>query len=203
MNFNRTAWHPTFIGCTVTIVFPFGAISHSLPRIENFGETNMKMLIAAAIAAFAFSGIVQAAEMKFPSDEPVASITLPDDWKANETDTGMEVTTADGSIYLAVDVAEPKDTEQVAKDAIEWLGGQGVTVDPATQKESQDKINGRDIFFLDWKGKDKEGDASIGLAALVLTADTVLVFTYWGDPAGEQKNGAAILGVLKSITPVE
>jgi glucose/arabinose dehydrogenase len=163
----------------------------------------MKMLIAAAVAAFAFAGFAQAAEMKFPSDEPVASITLPDGWTANETDTGMEVTTADGSIYLAVDVAEPKDTEQVAKDAIVWLGSQGVTVDPATQKESQDKLNGRDIFYLDWKGKDKEGDTSVGLAALVLTAETVLVLTYWGDPAAEQANGAAIVGVLKSIKPVE
>ena len=140
----------------------------------------MKTLIAAALAAFAFSGMVQAAEMKFPSSEPVASITLPDGWKANETDSGMEVTTPDESIYLAVDIAEPK-----------------------TEKQSQDKLNGRDIFFIDWKGKDKEGDASVGLAALVLTADTVLVFTYWGDPAEEKKNGAAVLGILQSIKPVE
>lgn len=163
----------------------------------------MKTLIAAALAAFAFSGMVQAAEMKFPSSEPVASITLPDGWKANETDSGMEVTTPDESIYLAVDIAEPKETEQVAKEAIEWLGGEGVTVDPKTEKQSQDKLNGRDIFFIDWKGKDKEGDASVGLAALVLTADTVLVFTYWGDPAEEKKNGAAVLGILQSIKPVE
>ena len=113
----------------------------------------------------------------------------------------MEVSTADGSIYLAVDVAEPKDTEQVVKEAIEWLGTQGVTVDPATQKQNQDKLNGRDIFYVDWKGKDKEGDASVGLAALVLTAETVLVLTYWGDPAEEQKNAAAVGGVLTSIKP--
>ena len=163
----------------------------------------MKSLIAAALAAFAFAGMTQAAEMKFPSSEPVASITLPDGWKANETESGMEVSTPDESIYLAVDIAEPKETEQVAKEAIEWLGSEGVTVDPASQKESQDKINGRDIFFLDWKGKDKEGEASIGLAALVLTADTVLVLTYWGDPAEEKKNGAAVLDILKSIKPVE
>ena len=163
----------------------------------------MKSLIISALAALAFAGMAQAAEMKFPSEEPVASITLPDGWQANETESGMEVTTADGSIYLSVDVAEPKDTEKVITDAVEWLGTQGVTVDPATQNESEGKLNGRDIFYLDWKGKDKEGDASVGLAALVLTAETILVLTYWGDPAQEDKNMEAIGGVLNSIKPVE
>ena len=161
----------------------------------------MKLLIIAATAALLFAANASAAEMNFPSSDPVASITLPDGWTANETDSGMEVTTADGSIYLAVDIAEPKDTEQVVKEAVEWLGTQGVTVDLGSEKQSQDKINGRDIFYVDWKGKDKEGDASVGLAALVLTAETVLVLTYWGDPAEEQKNAAAVGGVLKSIKP--
>lgn len=163
----------------------------------------MKSLLIAAVAALLFVTAGHAAEMKFPSSEPVASITLPDGWTANETETGMEVTTADGSIYLAVDIAEPKETEQVVKEAVEWLGTQGVTVDLASQKQSQDKINGRDIFYVDWKGKDKEGDASVGLAALVLTAETVLVLTYWGDPAEEKKNASAVGGVLNSIKPAE
>lgn len=163
----------------------------------------MKSLAMVAAATFLFATSACAGEMKFPGSDPVASITLPDGWTANETDSGMEVTTADGSIYLAVDVAEPKDTEQVAKEAVEWLGTQGVTVDPATQKQNQDKLNGRDIFYVDWKGKDKEGDASVGLAALVLSAETVLVLTYWGDPAEEQKNAAAIGGMLNSINPAE
>jgi hypothetical protein len=163
----------------------------------------MKSLFIAAAAALMLATTATAAEMKFPSAEPVASITLPDTWTANETDTGMEVTTADGSIYLGVDIAEPKDTEQVVKEAIDWLGTQGVTVDLATQKQSEAKINGRDIFFIEWKGKDKEGDASVGLAALVLSAETVLVFTYWGTPGEEQKNATAISDVLNSIKPVE
>lgn len=163
----------------------------------------MRFLVIAATAALLFATAAQAAEMKFPSTEPVASITLPDGWTPNETDTGMEVQSADGSIYLSVDVAEPKDTEQVAKDAIDWLSKEGVTVDLSTQKQSQDKINGRDIFYIDWKGKDKEGDASVGLAALVLSAETVLVLTYWGTPGEEDKNVAAIVGILKSIKPVE
>lgn len=163
----------------------------------------MKFLLAAAAAALMFASTATAAEMKFPSSEPVASITMPDSWTANETDTGMEVTTADGSIYLGVDIAEPKDTEHVVKDAITWLGTQGVTVDLATQKQNQGKINGRDIFSADWSGKDKDGAASVGVAALVLTEETVLVFTYWGTAGEEDKNAAAIGEVLNSIKPVE
>jgi hypothetical protein len=163
----------------------------------------MKLLAIAATAALLFATAAQAAEMKFPSSDPVASITLPDGWTPNETDTGMEVTSADESIYLSVDVAEPKETEQVVKDSIAWLGTQGVTVDLSTQKQNQDKINGRDMFYVDWSGKDKEGPASVGLAALVLSADTVLVLTYWGTPGEEEKNASAIMGILNSIKPAE
>lgn len=163
----------------------------------------MKFLAIAATAALLFANAVQAGEMKFPSSDPVASITLPDGWTPSETDTGMQVSSADESIYLSVDVAEPKDTEQLIKDAIAWLGTEGVTVDLSTQKQNQDKINGRDMFYIDWSGKDKEGPASVGVAALVLSAETVLVLTYWGTAGEEDKNAAAIVGILKSIKPVE
>jgi hypothetical protein len=185
-------------------VYRLGTIFSRLPAATRLhGEIGMRFLAIAAAAALLFATAAQAAEMKFPSTDPVASITLPDGWTPNETDTGMEVQSADGSIYLSVDVAEPKDTEQVAKDAIDWLSKEGVTVDLSTQKQSEDKINDRDIFYIDWKGKDKEGDASVGLAALVLSAETVLVLTYWGTPGEEDKNVAAIVGILKSIKPVE
>ena len=49
----------------------------------------MKLLAIAATAALLFATAAQAAEMKFPSSDPVASITLPDGWTPNETeDTG-------------------------------------------------------------------------------------------------------------------
>ena len=85
-------------------------------------------------------------------------------------------------------------------DAITWLGEQGVTVDPATSKKSEDKVNGKDIFFVSWSGKDKDGPASVGLATMVLNAKTVLVFTYWGTKGEEEKSLPAINSILNSVT---
>jgi opacity protein-like surface antigen len=163
----------------------------------------MKTLILAAAAALFLSASAQAAVMTIPSDDPVASMMLPDDWDAHETDTGMEVNSADGSVYFAVDIAEAKDTSQTIDDAAKFLDTQGVSIDTNTQKYSEEKLNGRDIIYIAWDGQDKDGPASIGLAALVLNAKTVLVLTYWGTKGDEDKNTAAIGKILNSIKSIE
>ena len=48
-----------------------------------------KLILAAAVLLLATTSY--AAEMKFPSDAPVASVTFPDTWKPQETDTGIDV----------------------------------------------------------------------------------------------------------------
>ncbi len=115
-----------------------------------------------------------------------------DDWKTNETGTGIEINSADNSVYLAIDVASPKKTGDMIDEAAKFLDKQGVTIDEKTQKYTEDKLNGKDIIYIEWAGKDKDGPASVGLAALVLDEKTVAVLTYWGTPGQEEKNTAAV-----------
>ena len=140
-----------------------------------------------------------AAKFKFPSDAPIAAVTIPDDWDSGETESGVEATSPDEAVYLSIDVADAKSIDGVMDDAVEWLGEQGITVEASTVKKNEDKLNGKDIFYVEWDGKDKDGPASIGLAALVLNADTILVLTYWGTKGEEEKSTAAIGKILNSI----
>lgn len=162
----------------------------------------MKAPITAAFVACLLASGAFAGELRFPSDEPVASITFPDDWtSAKETETGIDATSPDDSIYLAVDVADAKDTDAVVKDAIDYLAGQGVTVDAATAKQDEGTLNGMKVFNVDWDGTDKDGPVSISLAALVVNAEKVLVVTYWGTKGEQEKNGAAMGAILNSLKP--
>lgn len=163
----------------------------------------MKKLFVAATTALmlaALAGNANASNYKFPSDDPVAAVVIPDDWESGETESGVEATSPDEAVYLSIDVADAKSIDSVVDDAITWLGEQGVTVDPATSKKSEDKVNGKDIFFVSWSGKDKDGPASVGLATMVLNAKTVLVFTYWGTKGEEEKSLPAINSILNSVT---
>lgn len=160
----------------------------------------MKTALALTAAWIFLAGTAVAGEIQFPSDEPVASITFPDGWGEKETESGIDATSPDDSIYLAVDVTEPKDTTQTVTDAVEWLKGLGVTVDGSSAKEVEGTLNGMPVFNIDWDGTDKDGPVSISLAA-VAVGEKILVVTYWGTKGEQEKNGAAMSAIINSLKP--
>lgn len=156
-------------------------------------------LIAASIPAFA-----DAATMKFPSDAPVASITIPDSWQPEETETGVQATSSDTAIYFSVDVADSKSMDKVTSDAIDFLAKSGVTVDVKTQKETPvTEVNGLQMTTLDWDGKDGDGPVSVGMAFVSSTGEKALVVTYWGTKGDEDKHDAEIADMMMSIKMTE
>lgn len=164
----------------------------------------MKKTAAFATLAFLLAtGSALAGEIKFPSDEPVATITFPDGWGEKETDTGIDATAPDESIYLAIDVSDPKNTNDTVADTVAWLKGLGVTVDTNSSKESKGKLNGMEAVNVDWDGTDKDGPVSISLAAIAVNPNKVLVVTYWGTKGEQEKNAEAMNSIINSLKPAE
>lgn len=161
----------------------------------------MKNLILAAAAALLLAGTAQAGEISFPSDAPVATMTIPDDWGPKETDTGIDATSPDNAVYLSVDVASAADTDATVKAAIKYLGDQGVTVDDKSAKQENGTLNGLPLFTVSWAGTDKDGAVTIGLAAVTVAADKNLVFTYWGTKGSEDADQAKITDIMRSLKP--
>jgi hypothetical protein len=162
----------------------------------------MKNLAIAAFAALLLSTTAQAAELNFPSDDPVATITIPDSWNPKETETGIDATSDDNSIYLSIDVADAKDTNAVLTDAVKYLADQGVTVDEKSVQQSAGTLNGMPVNNANWDGNDKDGPVTIGLAAVAANADKVLVITYWGSKGDQDKQAAAMGAIVNSLKPV-
>jgi hypothetical protein len=88
----------------------------------------------AAAAALLLSTAAQAKDFSIPSEKPVASITMPDKWSANETDTGLEGTSEDSAVYFAVDIADAANMDKTIQEAAKFLEDQGVKIDEKTQK---------------------------------------------------------------------
>lgn len=166
-------------------------------------ETNpVRTLIIAAAAALLLAPAAHAEIWEFPSNRPLVSVDVPDGWTADESETGLDLNADDGSIYMGIDIAAPKKTEDVVGEAIAYLAGEGITIDETTEQQSEAQINGRDTFFISWSGEDQDGPASIGLAAMVMDEKTVLVFTYWGTKGDEDAHEDAIAHILDTIRPV-
>jgi hypothetical protein len=161
----------------------------------------MKKLVLATMIAALLPAISYAATLKFPSEEPVASITIPDDWGPKETETGVDATSADSAIYISIDVADAKTTDKVIDDALAFLKKNGVKIDGSTQKKSEETVNDMSMTNFDWDGTDSDGDVNVGLSLVAPSEDKLLVITYWGSKGTQEKHGPeleAIIGSLKA-----
>ncbi len=163
----------------------------------------MKTILVAAGIVLLLTTAGQAATLKFPSEAPIAAITIPDDWDPTETETGIEATSPDTAIYFAIDVADEKTSDKVIEDAVTFLEENGVTIDDATQKQSEEIINGMEMSNFDWSGTDSDGDVSIGLSVLSPSAGKLLVITYWGSKSTQAAHAQALLSIISSLQAVK
>jgi hypothetical protein len=161
------------------------------------------MFAATALAIMLVPCVSLAETMKFPSDAPIAQITIPDSWGPEETETGIQATSDDSAIYISIDIADDKTSDKVIDDAVDFLQSNGVKIDEKTQKESEDTINGMKMTNLDWSGTDKDGPASIGLSFLSPKPGKLLVVTYWGTKGEQEKHVKDLLAMIGSLKPVK
>lgn len=157
-------------------------------------KLTLAVLFATALVTPAF-----AKTFKLPDENSVASITIPDAWKSKEIDKGVEAQSADSEVYFAVEATDAKGMEKTVEEAVEYLKGQGVTVDSSTMKQTEGTVNGMKGWDITWNGKDKEGNAIISLTILAVSDKDALIITYWASPEGTKKYDKELGEILNSV----
>jgi hypothetical protein len=170
-------------------------------RISNRGLPLKKtFIIAAAFAVMPF--LAHAETLIFPSDAPIASVTIPDAWGPKETISGIEAKSPDSAIYFSIDVATDKDMDKVIDEAVKFLTDNGVTIDATTQKDSGDvEINGMNFGSIEFDGTDADGPVEVSLGFASPAEGKMLVVTYWGTKATQDAHSADLGEILKSLKP--
>jgi hypothetical protein len=160
-------------------------------------------LLAAAFSAI-LPALAFADTIKFPSEEPIASITIPHSWGPKETETGVDATSDDSAVYFSIDIADSKTTDKVIGDAIDFLTKNGVNIDQSTQKDEGDHVvNGMKMGTLGWSGTDSDGPVDVQLGFLQPNEDKMLVVTYWGSKENDSKHDKEIGAMIQSLVPVK
>lgn len=163
----------------------------------------MKKFLATTAILLLTAGASLAGSFSFPSDDPVATVDIPDAWKPSETDYGVEATSPDQGTYISFDAAGAEDTEEVIKSVFTFLEENGVTADPASQAESKGEQNGMPYQTLSWKGTDKDGPVTIGVGIIGISEESLAIVTYWASAETEEKNMPGINTILGTIRPAE
>jgi hypothetical protein len=155
------------------------------------------IFIAVFSAALATSGF--AGTHKLPEEKPLATITIPDAWKTDDIDAGIEATSDDGEVYLEVETTDADNVKEAISESIKFLKDKGVTVDEKTMKTEEGKIGDMDAVDLSWDGTDEDGPAKVSVTLVAVTKEKGLLLTYWASPEGEKKHRAELGAIAKSI----
>ena len=163
----------------------------------------MKSTLITALLAIVLPFAALAAEIRLPADSPVASVTIPDSWNPTEIDHGIEAVSPGDAVYLSIEVADEKTTNKIIDDIFAFLDENGVKVDPATQTEADNKLNGMDVSTIDWEGEDEDGPVSVGVTLLSPRPGKLLLMTYWGSKGEQEKHLNDFVAIIASIKPVK
>lgn len=166
-----------------------------MSRIAAVQKIALIVLASAALALSALAGT-----HKVPSENPFATIAIPDEWKTDAIEGGIEATSDDGEVYLAIEETDSDSIKECVAAAVKYLKGKGVTVTESSMTQEEGKLGEMDLVDISWDGKDEDGPARIGLSIVAVTKTKGLLVIYWASPAGEKKHAPALEAIAKSIT---
>jgi hypothetical protein len=161
----------------------------------------MKLPIAFALLALCLApSLAIAGTFPIPAENPIATVSIPDSWKPNAYDVGVEGTSADGALYVAFESVDAADVKTATEEGLKYYVKNGVETDLASMKTKDIKINNLDAFDLSFTGKDKDGPANISLTLVKTNSPAkFLLLYYWGSSGGEKANGAELKAISDSI----
>ena len=169
----------------------------------NTSFASLKSILCAAIIAatgLLSLGRLSAKEIKLPDAEfAIASVNIPNGWKPEAVDHGVEAVSADGAIYLsAVAVGSEKGMQAEIDATFEMLKEHKVKINESTKKEGKGKINAFETTSLTFKGKDEDGPCTISIIFVPIKGK-VLIMTFWYSDEDIEKHAKTMDGILDSL----
>jgi len=162
-----------------------------------------KFLLVFAFAA-GLVGIASAKEFALPDEDAYASVTIPDSWKPEAYENGVEAVSKDGEVYLSIESTGGDTLDKSIEEAMAYLKKQGVTVDDEKSETSEGKLNGMAVVRTNWSGKDKDGPCRVTLSIVAVAQGKGLLVLYWASPKGDEDEGntKTLDAIANSIKPL-
>ncbi len=162
-----------------------------------------KLLSTCIFAGFIAVSPAIAKTHTVPDPNPVAVVTIPDDWTATTLPKGVEALSEDEEVYVAIEVTELQDVAQAISSTIIWLKSKDVVLDEATQAKQDITVNGLSGVQIKWQAKDADGPTQVSLTVLQATETKGLILTYWGTEEGAKENAVDLNTIITSLKLVK
>ena len=167
----------------------------------------LRTLVCAFSLTLALAGAVilpsspsLAGALSITDADPVAVVTIPDDWASSKIARGIEIKSPDEEIYLWFELIAPGEIDTVQKEHNGYFDKEGVTVTGASETMKKE-INGRAWSFTELKAKSSDGDSIIRYVAINpnVASGKIIMMTYWASIDGDKTHDAVMNKMIESI----
>lgn len=173
-----------------------------MPKTASIPPRRLAGSIVCVIAA-AWAGSAQAKLYKLGDETPVASVDIPADWEPSEIEDGVEATSPDKESYVAAEIIDGDDIDVAAKAEGKFFRKQKVKLKEDTLKKENVTLGALSGTDYRWDATDEDGPTHVSMTMLKISDKKLMMLTYWGSPAGEKSNGAALDAIAKSLKPIK
>jgi hypothetical protein len=139
----------------------------------------MKAIWTNAIAAAALLGAAAplpawAKVFPIPTEDPIATINVPDAWEPDTFDGGVEMNSPDNEVYIAAEEVEADNLTDAVAETVKTLAKDGLEI--------------------------KEGACNFSITLVETPKPNVfLMLSYWGSDEAEKANADALTAIAQSI----
>jgi len=157
----------------------------------------IRWLIIVLVFVWISSGFAE--KFVYPGDDPLFSITFPDDWQVDLEKDLLHASPPDESLYFGLWAVEDIDNLEDAGEAVGELISELVS-DFKIEEEGEMEINNIPFLYFDGSGTDRAGDSVHASVALFTPdGDTFCVLLYFGSPEAEETYQKALEDIVSSI----
>jgi hypothetical protein len=161
----------------------------------------MRVVIGALFVSLAWLVPVSGGLHHLPEKDPIATVTIPDAWKAGKSRKGIEVVSADLQVRLEIAAAGAKVAEAISEE-LRNIKGRGVAIDARSRKQTEANVDGQRRINISWEAKNKRGPMKIVATLVTLARHQHILLVYFASPAAEKKHEADLALIIQSVKPI-
>ncbi len=159
-----------------------------------------RTILALFMAALLMTNLFAEETYVYPNQEnPVLSISFPDEWKVEPEENILHATPKDESIYVALWALDDVENLEAALESVDKLVSPMIDEFLADEPEKVE-FNNILYYFIEGSGKDNDGeDVNASVAIFTPDGETVCLIITYGTPEADEEHEEDFMNIIKSI----
>ena len=154
-----------------------------------------KRLILAVTIACAAMAPGFAKNLAVPAKDPVATLVIPDSWKAEAIEFGYSAKSPDGDVFFSVEYAAANQIDKMFALNNKWMKDNKIKPKGAPE-EREFEMGGLPAKLISYQATDENGDTQIDFV-MIPAGKRIIMLTMWGSKE-EQKANKKDLDIIQN-----